>query len=284
MKSVLRQRVGVIGCGTMGAAIVRGLLEARVAAARQLIGADPSPARRATVRRLGIRTAASNAALVRACDAVVLAVKPQELAAVLAEIAPRLRSSQLVISIAAGRSTRWLEQRLARRQSVIRAMPNTPAQIRQGITVLCRGRAARAAHLAVARRLFGALGETVELPERDFHAVTAISGSGPAYVFLLMEAMLAAGRRLKLPAAALARLVVQTVAGSAALARATGEPPAVLRARVTSKGGTTAAALRAFARARVPAGLVSGMVAAARRSAQLGADYGYPQLSRRRRH
>ncbi len=269
--TVLRQKVGVIGCGTMGSAILRGLLEARVAAARQLVGTDPAPARRAALRRWGCRAAPSNAALARVCDVVVLAVKPQEMAAVLDDIAPCLRRSQLVISIAAGRSTRWIEQRLGRRQPVIRAMPNTPAQIRQGITVLCRGGAAGPAHAAVARALFSALGEVLELPERHFHAVTAVSGSGPAYLFFLMEAMLEAGRRLKLPTAALERLVLQTVIGSAALARASGEPPAALRARVTSKGGTTKAALRVFEQAHVRTGVVAGLLAAARRSAQLGA-------------
>lgn len=281
----LRQRIGVIGCGTMGSAILRGLLEARVATAGQLVGTDPSPASRAALRRLGIRAAASNAALVRACDVVMLAVKPQEMAAVLEEVAPHLAPSQLVISIAAGRSTRWIEQRLGHRQRlpreeagprpsgqpVVRAMPNTPAQIRQGITVLCRGGAASATHLAIAHALFGALGDVLELPERDFHAVTAVSGSGPAYLFFFMEAMLEAGRRLRLPAAAVERLVVQTVIGSASLACATGEPPAVLRARVTSKGGTTEAALRVFEQSNVRAGVVAGVLAAARRSAQLGA-------------
>lgn len=267
----LRQRIGVIGCGTMGSAILRGLLEARVATAGQLVGTDPSPASRAALRRLGIRAAASNAALVRACDVVVLAVKPQEMVAVIEEIAPHLASSQLVISIAAGRSTRWIEQRLGHRIPVVRAMPNTPAQIQQGITVLCRGGTAGATHLAIAHALFGALGDVLELPERDFHAVTAVSGSGPAYLFFLMEAMLEAGRRLRLPAAAVERLVVQTVIGSASLACATGEPPAVLRARVTSKGGTTEAALRVFEQSNVRAGVVAGVLAAARRSAQLGA-------------
>ena len=268
---MLTQRIGVIGCGTMGAAILRGLLEARVATAGRLRGADPSPARQAGLRRLGIRTMASNAALARASDVLILAVKPQELAAVLEEIAPALAPSQLIISIAAGCSTGSIERSLPARQSVVRAMPNTPAQIRQGMTVLCGGRAARPAHLAVARAIFGALGEVLELPERHFHAVTAVSGSGPAYVFYLMEAMLAAGRRLKLPEAALERLVRQTVLGSAQLAARHGESPAVLRTRVTSKGGTTEAALQVFEQAGVGAGVIAGLAAAARRSAQLGA-------------
>ncbi|MBI4226907.1 MAG: pyrroline-5-carboxylate reductase, partial [Candidatus Omnitrophica bacterium] len=247
------------------------LVDAGVAAPGRLLGADPSPARRAALRRLTIHAAGSNVALARASEILLLAVKPQEMPAVLREIAPALSPAQLVISIAAGRSTRWIERRLPVRVPVVRAMPNMPAQIGQGITVLCRGRAARPAHVAAARAIFRALGETLELPERHFHAVTALSGSGPAYVFSLMEAMLAAGRRLKVPAAALERLVRHTVLGSAQLAACTGEPPAVLRARVTSKGGTTEAALRTFERSGVQAGVVAGIRAAARRSAQLEA-------------
>lgn len=266
---MIRQRIGVIGCGTMGLAILRGLLEARVATPARLLGADPSSAKRAALRRLKVRAASSNAALARASDIILIAVKPQEMAGVLQEIVPALSSTKLIISIAAGRSTRWIEHIIGARRSIVRAMPNTPAQIRQGVTVICAGRAAKASHLAAARAIFGALGEVLELPERHFHAVTAVSGSGPAYVFYLMEAMLAAGRKLQLPSAAVERLVRQTVVGGASLAARAGEPPAVLRARVTSTGGTTEAALRIFEQAGVRAGVVAGIRAAARRSAQL---------------
>ena len=266
----LRQRIGVIGCGTMGAAILRGLLAAGVARPSQLAGFDPAAAKRAALKRLHARVARSNVALVRQRDVVILAVKPQEMAAVAAEIAPALTRRHLVVSIAAGISTRWLGQRLGRGIPIIRVMPNTPAQIRQGISVICRGPSARATHAAIARTIFQALGEVVELPERHFHAVTAVSGSGPAYLYMLMETLLAAGRQLRLPPAVLRRLVTQTVLGSAALARDAGGAPAALRARVTSKGGTTEAALKVFDRWRVREGIVAGVVAAARRSVELG--------------
>ena len=266
----LRQRIGVIGCGTMGIAILRGLRTARHVTAGQTIGADPTPARAAVLRRLGVRRAPSNLALVQASNVVIVAVKPQQMRDVLREIAPELTSRHLVISIAAGISTRQIERVIGASIPVVRAMPNTPAQIRQGMSVLCGGRAARASHRATARAIFDALGETLELPERLFHAVTAISGSGPAYLFLLMEAMLAAGRHLELPPAALDRLVRQTVVGSAQLAAASTESPSILRQRVTSKGGTTEAALRTFARRRVPQALIAGIEAAARRAHQLG--------------
>lgn len=267
----IRQRIGVIGCGTMGTAILRGALEAGVVSARQLRGVDPSPAQRATIRRLGARVAASPRGLARASRVIILAVKPHEMPAVLGELTPSVTRRHLVISIAAGLSTRWFERRLGPGVPVVRAMPNMPAQVRHGITVLCGGRWARASHRAAARAIFDALGDTLELPERHFHAVTAVSGSGPAYVFHLMEQMVAAGRRLGIPSAALDRLVRQTVLGSAWLARVTGEPHAVLRARVTSKGGTTESALRVFARAGVGRGVIRGILAAARRSQQLGA-------------
>jgi len=267
---LLKERIGVIGCGTMGSAILRGLLAAGVARPTQLIGADPAAAKRASLRGVRVRIAPSNRALVQQSTVVILAVKPQELVAVARQIAPALTSRHLVISIAAGLSTRRIEAALGRAVPLIRVMPNTPVQIRQGISVICRGRWARSPHARTATAIFGALGDVLELPERSFHAVTAVSGSGPAYLFFLMEQMFTAGRRLGLPAAALERLVRQTVVGSAQLAAAGGESPSVLRARVTSKGGTTEAALRAFAQARVPQGIVRGLLAAARRSAQLG--------------
>ncbi len=281
---LLKERIGVIGCGTMGSAILRGLLAARVARPTQLIGADPATAKRASLRRLlargpysrsvqrgvRVRVAPSNRALVQQSTVVILAVKPQELVAVARQIAPALTPRHLAISIAAGLSTRRIEAALGPAIPLIRVMPNTPAQIRQGMSVICRGRWARDRHARVATTIFGALGEVLELPERQFHAVTAVSGSGPAYLFFLMEQMFVAGRRLGLPAAALERLVRQTVVGSAQLAAASEEPPSVLRARVTSKGGTTEAALRSFAQSRVPQGIVRGLLAAAHRSAQLG--------------
>lgn len=265
-----RQGLGVIGCGTMGTAIARGVVAAGLVAAGRVLGADPSPARRAAWRRAGLRTTASNREVVQASEIVVVAVKPHEMAPVLAEIAPVLTRRHLVVSIAAGISTRAIERVTGAGIPVVRAMPNTPAQVRCGMTVVCAGRWARAPHVAAARALFGALGETLALPERHFHAVTAVSGSGPAYVFHLMEQMLAAGRRLGLPPAALDRLVRQTVLGSAQLACTTGEHPAALRARVTSKNGTTAAAVQVFDRTGVGRGLVAGIIAAARRSHQLG--------------
>jgi len=253
----------------MGSAILGGLLGARVVGAARLAGYDPAPGRVAALRRLHVRSATSSAALARASNVVVLAVKPQVMRAVLHEIAPALTPRHLVISIAAGISTRRIEHELGRGIPVVRVMPNTPAQICQGMSVMCRGRAARAGHVAAAAAIFSALGEVLVLPERFFHAVTAVSGSGPAYVFFFMEGMVEAGRRLRVPPRALRRLVLTTVLGSARLAHATGEALAALRARVTSKGGTTEAAFRVFDRAKVRQGIVAGIVAAARRSSRL---------------
>lgn len=254
----------------MGLAVIRGMLAAGLVRPRQLVGFDPDPSRRAALRALRVRAAASNGSLTEASQVVLLAVKPQQMRAVLAEIAPFLNPKHLVTSVAAGWSTKAIEATLGRRVAVVRVMPNTPAQVRRGIAVLCRGTWATTASVEVARAIFMAVGGVLELPERLFHAVTAVSGSGPAYVFYLMEGMQEAGRRLKLPAKALRRLVVQTVLGSAHLAQETGQAPHVLRARVTSKGGTTEAAIKVFEEARMKAHLVAGIAAADRRSAELG--------------
>ncbi|MBI4313274.1 MAG: pyrroline-5-carboxylate reductase, partial [Candidatus Omnitrophica bacterium] len=218
---------------------------------------------------LGSHPAKSCTDLVKNSSVVILAVKPQQMPEVLREISPDVSRRHLVISIAAGISTSAIERVLGAGIRVVRVMPNTPAQIREGVSVLCRGRFASASDLKKAQVIFKALGVVLELPESTFHAVTAVSGSGPAYVFYLMEAMLEAGRNLKIPQPALEKLVRQTVAGSAQLALQSSLLPEILRQRVTSKGGTTEAAIRAFDAKQVRAALVAGVQAAAKRSKAL---------------
>lgn len=258
--------IGFIGAGKMGQALIAGL-RAQGVAGRRLFAADPDPVMQRRIRRLGAHTADLCHVACQA-DVVVLAVKPQQMRQVVEAVAPCLGPRQLVISIAAGITLRWLQQRL-RKVPVVRAMPNLPATVGCGFTALACGRLALASHRRLASALFGASGTVCELPERLFDAVTAVSGSGPAYVFFLVQAWEDAARALGLPPAAAACAIRQTLEGSACLLAASHEDAGALIQAVASKGGTTEAALKVLARRRVSAHLVEALRAAARRSREL---------------
>ncbi len=252
----------------MGQALLRGLLATGIPA-RRLRAADPrASVRRAVAKALRIAVSPDGRAMVRNTNVIVLAVKPQQMADAVAAIAPRVTRRQLVVSIAAGIPVRWFETRL-RGIPVIRLMPNLAATRGQAYTAMACGRHATARHRRLAVALCEAVGTAVALPERHFDAITAISGSGPAYVFFLADAWQAAARRLGLPAAVAARAVLQTLHGSLALLAEGRTPAARLIHRVASKGGTTEAALRVLARRRVRAHLLEAIAAAARRSREL---------------
>lgn len=261
-------RIAIIGTGTMGQALIRGLLRAGISRAR-LRAADPSASmRRLAARRFGVQVSADNAQAIRGSGVVLLAVKPQQMADVVAQLAPRLSRHQLVISIAAGVTLRWLQVRLPK-VAIIRVMPNLPATVSVGFSAITPGSAATSRHRTMARALFGAVGEVVELPERYFDAVTAVSGSGPAYVFYFVQMWEDAARALGLPDAIARRAVRRTLEGSARLLQASGEPAAVLVGKVASKRGTTEAALTVLARRAVSAHFAQALRAAAKRSKEL---------------
>jgi pyrroline-5-carboxylate reductase len=252
----------------MGQALIQGLLAhgVRRAAVR---AADPDAAQRDAVRRrFHLQVSADNVRTAHASNIVILAVKPQQFPDVVAHLAPHLQRTQLVVSIAAGITLRWLEARLPG-VPVVRVMPNLPATVGCGFAAMASGRRATAAHRRVVRAICEAVGDVVELPERRFDAVTAVSGSGPAYVFFLVQAWEAAARALGLPRATAARAIRSTLAGSARLLEASADPAAVLVSRVASKKGTTEAALRVLAKRRVAATIVEALRAAARRSREL---------------
>lgn len=205
-----------------------------------------------------------------AADTVLLVVKPQDMADVLREIAPALRPGQLLVSLAAGITTAFVETHVPDGVAVVRVMPNTPALVDEGMAAISPGTHCDDSHLAEAEQLMASVGKVVQVPEKMQDAVTAISGSGPAYVFFVVEAMIEAGVHLGLPRTIAHELAVQTVVGSAAMLRETGEHPAVLREQVTSPGGTTAAALRELEVHRVRAAFLAALEAARDRSRELG--------------
>jgi pyrroline-5-carboxylate reductase len=233
-------RIAVIGAGKLGETLVRGWITAGLVRPRDVtVTAGHAVRARELARRLGVKAAANNAAAVAGAHVVVLCVKPQQIGRVVEEIAPALSRSQLLVSSAASMSTAFIEQRLRAPVPVVRAMPNTPAAIGKGMTALCRGRHTKDAHLARARRLFEAVGRVVIVDEAHMDAVTGLSASGPAFLFIVIESLAEAGVKVGLPRAIATELAAQTVYGSGAMVLETGEHPAKLKDEVTTPAGTT---------------------------------------------
>jgi len=265
------EKIAFIGAGNMAEALIRGMIRRRLLAPEDIIAGEANPGRREQVEReLGIRVTADNREAVSAAGIIVLAVKPQSLDAVVEEIRGKITPDHLVISILAGISTRRLEKELGPGARVVRVMPNTPALVGAGISVICAGRRAGEDALAAARTILEAVGEVRVLEEESIDAVTALSGSGPAYFFLFVEAMIRAGEKLGLPAPEAERLAGSTLAGAGRLLAESGRPAGELRRQVTSPGGTTEAALKVFRERGLFEIVEEAMRAAAGRSKELG--------------
>lgn len=261
--------LGFIGGGNMAEALIAGIIRGGAVGAQTILVAEKHPERRSYLSaEYGVSTVDIEELATRA-DIVVVAVKPQVVDEVLDALAGRMKEEDLIISVAAGVPTSRFERRFPR-TPVVRVMPNTPALVGQGMSVIAAGTTATAHHLAYARAILATAGKVVELAEDQLDAVTAVSGSGPAYFFYLVEAMVDAAERLGLPREVATTLVVQTAYGAATMLRDSGKSPAELRRGVTSPGGTTAAALEVLEQ-RDARELFATMVTAARdRSAELG--------------
>jgi pyrroline-5-carboxylate reductase len=260
-----------LGTGNMAEALLKGLLRDGTAAAEEIVCAEPRPERREEIaNQYGVEVTGDNRAAAAAADLILLSVKPQVIDAVLAEIAPVVDGRKLVVSIAAGVPLAVLARRLPAGARIIRTMPNTPALVGAGATAIARGPNATDADLAATRALFEAVGSVVEVAEPLLDAVTGLSGSGPAYVFLAIEALADGGVRAGLPRATALSLAAQTVMGAARLVLETGQHPAVLKDQVTSPGGTTIAGVQALEARSFRAALMEAVEASARRSRELG--------------
>lgn len=265
------KKIAVIGAGNMGTALLRGILASGWGTKQNLVASHPKPAKRAALASaLGIAVTENNVAAARKAQIVILAVKPQILEFVLEEIRPARRPKTLFISIAAGFPTSRIEAALGGAVPVVRAMPNVAAVVRASATVICAGRHAAAEHLADARRIFESIGLVVELPEYQLDAVTGLSGSGPMYVFQIIEGLSDAGVRVGLSRDVSTALTLQTVLGAARMAQDLKTHPAVLKDSVTSPGGTAIAALHSLERNRLRAILMDAVEVATARSKELG--------------
>ena len=270
MEKMTTDSLAILGGGRIGEALLSGLLRKNRDAADIVVCEKTEERSAYLARTYGVKAVEVAEAVGRA-STLLIAVKPQDIDTLLAEVAPVITSEHLVVSVAAGITTAHIERRLPERVSVVRCMPNTPALVDEAMTAVAAGAHADEQHLEIAEALLRAVGRVVRVPESQLDAVTALSGSGPAYFFFLVEAMIDAGILLGLPRTLAAELIVQSAIGAAIMLRDSGQHPVQLREAVTSPGGTTIAAIRELEVHGVRAAFLAAIEAAALRSAELGA-------------
>ncbi|MFN2494582.1 MAG: pyrroline-5-carboxylate reductase [Pseudonocardiaceae bacterium] len=264
--------IAVLGAGKIGEALLSGLIAAGRRPA-DLLFTERYPDRAVELEKTyGVR-AVDTLTAAREADVLVVAVKPQDIDPLLAELAELVGPSTLVVSLCAGLPTALYERRLPEGVPVIRVMPNTPMLVGEAMSAVSAGRFATEAHLELAEELLGSVGKVVRVPEGQQDAVTALSGSGPAYFFYLVEAMIDAGILLGLPRPMVTELITQSAIGAARMLRDSGEHPVLLREAVTSPGGTTIMAIRELERHGVRAALLAAIEAARERSVELGREH-----------
>jgi pyrroline-5-carboxylate reductase len=263
--------IAILGAGKMGEALISGLLRAGRAPTGILAAARRPQRADELHERYGVQVAGA-AAAAKAADTLVLTVKPQDMAALLEEIAPSVPADRLIISVAAGITTSFIERRLPGDLPVVRVMSNTPVLVDEAMSVISAGSHVTDEHLRFTEALLRPVGRVIRIPESQQDAATALSGSGPAYVYYLVEAMVDAGILLGMPRQTALDMVTQAVYGAATMLRDSGEHPVILREAVTSPGGTTISAVRELERHGVRAAFLAAIEAARDRGRELGAD------------
>ena len=260
-----------LGAGAMGQALIRGLLESGVCAPQEIAAFDADAEKvRALSASLGIRAASDARDAAQNADVIILAVKPQMIAAALEPLRDVFSSSQMLLSIAAGISTEFLESQFSQPVAVVRVMPNTPCLVGAAASAICLGAHANESHRELAHRVFDAVGLAVDVEEKQIDAVTGLSGSGPAYVYIFIEALSDAGVRMGLGRAVATQLAAQTVLGSAQMVLQTGQHPGALKDMVTSPGGTTIAALHSLEKNAFRGAVMDAVQVATLRARELG--------------
>jgi len=269
----LKIKVGFIGFGRMGSALAQGAMASKVLSAGQITAFDVDMKARETIKRLNVRAAKAAARVVEQSDLIFLCVKPQQMMDLLKTLAPKLPKGKAgkicFVSVAAGVTLQALEAQLGQDVPVVRVMPNTPSLLRAGMSAMSLGRSATRVHGGWVETVLRSVGEVLDVPESSMDAVTAVSGSGPAYVFYLAEAMMEAGVELGLSPEVAGSLVRQTMFGAALMLRESGKPAGDLRLQVTSPGGTTEAAVNEFESKGLKSTISSAMEKAAERSREL---------------
>jgi len=262
--------IAVIGAGNMGAGLIHGLVEGGVVSPDRIGAIDVHPEALLPLRQLGVRTSRELHDGVDGSDIVLVAVKPQVMADVLAALAPLLQGDQVVVSVMAGVTTEAIESVLGPAVPVVRAMPQTLVRLQAAATALCAGTHATQLHMDLVASIFDGVGRTVQVREDQMDAVTGLSGSGPAYVYTIIEALTDAGVGVGLPRDVALTLAAQTVLGAGRMVLESGLHPAALRDQVTSPGGTTIAGMRALEEKGLRDALISAVREATARSTELG--------------
>jgi pyrroline-5-carboxylate reductase len=264
------KKIAIIGGGKMGSIIAQGLIAHKIIPGKDIIVTDIDAARLNFLRSsLKLKVSQNNEKSVKGADIIILAVKPQNMASTLKEISSAINKSKLVISIAAGITTNFIEKSLTKGVRVLRVMPNTPALIGEGAAAVAKGSCAKKSDIQLAHIIFNAVGISVEVEEALIDAVTGLSGSGPAYFFLIIEALIEAGLKTGLSRALAKQLATQTMLGAARLCIESDKEPAQLREMVTSPNGTTFAGLKVMEEKNIRAIIVSAVEAATKRSKEL---------------
>ncbi len=263
-------KIGFLGGGRMAEALVRGILQGGLVSGEDIHIVDPDSSRCRLMAETYKVSASTEYTPIWECDIIIFAVKPQVMGSLLDECRPHISPRHLLISIAAGIPLQFMEQRLVEGCRVVRVMPNTPALVLAGASALSPGQTVSDEDLALAKEIFDAVGISVVMAESYLDAVTGLSGSGPAYVFAFLEALIEAGLKVGLARDDAEKLAQQTILGSIQLALETGEHPAQLKAMVTSPGGTTISGLHELEKAGFKAGIMNAVEAATNRSRELG--------------
>lgn len=265
-----KKRIAVVGTGKLGETLIRALLEAKVVKPSQVVAADP--VREAIERKseaLGVRGTTNNAEAVRGADLVILAVKPQIMDEAVRSISKVVGPKQVVVSVAASVTTAAIERRLKSGVPVVRTMPNTPCLLRCGMTGICAGKNAKREHVSLAEEVFSSFGRVLVLDERYLDAVTGLSGSGPAFMYVMLEALAEGGVKVGLPRDIATELVAQTMLGAATMVLETREHPAKLKEVVTTPAGCTIDGLLELEAGGLRVTLINAVVKAARRASEL---------------
>lgn len=269
------RRIAILGAGKMGETLIGGLIEAGVCAPGDITATAAHQRRCDEIgARFGVHTTLDNAAAIAGAEQILLCTKPQVAAGVLSDIKDRITTDQLLISIVASLDTRTIEGRLGGAVPVARAMPNTPALIRDGMTAICAGQHATGAHLDTAEEIFGKVGRVVRLDEKHFNAVTGLSASGPAFIYIVIEALADGGVKLGLPRHTAIELAAQAVHGAASMVLQTGEHPALLKDAVTTPAGCTIDGILKLEEGGLRVTLIKTVVEAGTRAGQLLDDVG----------
>ena len=267
----LKQKAVVFGIGAMGSALVKGWIKTKMLSSSNVTAVEVDPKKRwEAAKRLKIRATDDMASALKNASLIVLAVKPQQMKVLLTQAGPKFPKKALVVTIAAGISTKQVERHLPQGNSVVRVMPNTPALLGAGMAAVAAGSRAKTSHVKLVLELFSAVGQAVKVSEKDMDLVTALSGSGPAYFFHLIEAMCEAGVKGGLDSKTALQLAAQTAYGAARMALESGKSPEELRIQVTSPGGTTQAGLTVMGERGFKETVLAAVEAATRRGTELG--------------